>query len=304
MNPSCQAGSRAERARDVAWIFSLILIAGMAVPSLADGSDNDGSTASRTPGNRGPTGVADIKYKGTPTVGSRISVGLDTPVAAGTTCLWTQVEGPAVVLDDRSKPSINFIVPSGAEKLGFLLTLSDLSGEKTIRFDIPIQPSTETATTPGLIADAGDDLVGLVGHRTILNGSHRGDGEKVAYRWIQLGGPKVERSNQDRTYYTFTPALPGIYRFALIAASNSDGSAPMISEPDEVVVTVGSPPGSETSAGYTPPAVEQATRAARALASAEGLEQLAVTFEAISERSGMYKAFGEMSSEMMRGSTR
>jgi hypothetical protein len=248
-----------------------------------------------------------VQYQGRATVGSRIKLGVEGPVDPGISYRWVQVEGPPVDLDGATSPSVGLTVPFGAERLGFELTLTGPGGAKTVRFAVPIRPTADAAPPAVPRADAGDDQVGLVGHRVTLKGSCRTPDERVAFRWFQTGGPKADLPTQDRAYYSFTPTMSGVYRFGLVVATAGAGSLPSISDPDEVLVTVGEPPVAvgSVSAGYVPtaysaPALDQALRAAGAFGSKTTLDQLAQAFEAISERSALYTSFAELTAEMMR----
>jgi hypothetical protein len=275
------------------------------LPSAGD-RDIEGNSPRRESRHAGD-GVS-VQYQGTPVAGSRITLGVGGVVDPETTYRWVQVSGPPVALDDPTKPTISLTVPPGTEKLGFELGLAGKGDAKTVHFVLPVRSAaSRAATLPN--ADAGDDQVGLVGHRVTLKGGSRPADERAAFRWFQTGGPKVELPYQDRAYFSFTPTMSGTYRFGLVVATLGPGSVPTISEPDEVLVTVGEPPPTSGfgsgSAGFVPTAysastLDQALRAASALGSKATLAQMAEIFEAVSERSSLYTSFAELSSEMMR----
>jgi hypothetical protein len=94
--------------------------------------------------------------------------------------------------------------------------------------------------------------------------------------------------------------VPGIYRFALLAALGN-----MISDPDVVSVTVGSPSpvASVPEPKYDAPESTQAL-ATRVLASVKGgtdsAAALAEAFDQIADRMDLYQSYTEMFSEMSR----
>jgi hypothetical protein len=248
-----------------------------------------------------------LKFDGVPTQGASIAVGLDGPPDPDTTYKWVQIEGPPAKIEDDTKPTIHLTVPPNAERLGFLVTLKNASGQRSARVIVPIRPGVGSALSETLRADAGDDQIGIVGRRITLNGSHSRTIDQVSYRWFQIGGPRVEQPLQDQGYYSFTPAKAGIYRFGLVVAANRRDAAPLISDPDEAVVTVGEQPMSETAVGggnfpsaFRAPSLEQALRGARGLAPPPALEQIAEVWEAVSSKATLYFTFAELTSEMSR----
>jgi hypothetical protein len=282
-------------------VWATFPVAGAEPPPTDPGLSPPGASLAAPRGDEG----AVVKYNGTPVAGSRITLGVEGTVAPGTSCRWVQVEGPPVSLGDATKPVVALTVPAGAEKLGFLLVLSNKGETRTIRVNVPIKAAVADPSAP--MAEAGDDQVGLVGHRVTLRGECLTLADKVAYRWVQVSGPKMEKPSQDRSYFSFTPAAAGVYKFGLTVATVVNGSTPAISEMDEVQVTVGEPPTSPGwgpsgvfSAAYPSPALDQALRAASGLATRPAMEQMAATFEAIAERSSLYSTFADLSAEMMR----
>lgn len=159
-------------------------------------------------------------------------------------------------------------------------------------------------------ANAGDDQIGLVGRRITLNGSLSEPSGQLGYRWIQLGGPQAVSMTQDQYILSFTPQVPGVYRFALLVAVDS-----AISEPATVDVTVGLPPTPPIAAAPlvpqppalippppTPSPIDELARTA--LASVAGgsgaAESLSSTFEALADRMDLYKSYADLFSEMSR----
>ncbi|MEO6807585.1 MAG: hypothetical protein ABI353_00535 [Isosphaeraceae bacterium] len=159
-------------------------------------------------------------------------------------------------------------------------------------------------------ADAGDDQIGLVGRRITLNGSLSEPSGQLGYRWIQLGGPQAVSMVQDQYILSFTPQVPGVYRFALLVAADS-----AISEPATVDVTVGIPPAPLATAAPPvaqppalvpppppPPPIDELARTALASLNdgASAAEPLSSTFEALADRMDLYKSYSDLFSEMSR----
>lgn len=173
-------------------------------------------------------------------------------------------------------------------------------------------PTARDAVPP--VANAGDDQVGLVGHRVTLNASDSQPRPELSYRWIATQGPAPTAPEQDGYIYSFVPSAPGHYRFALVVAEKGTGA---ISEPDYVDVLVGTaPPGAYAQGQRTrdvsfhatpgfmdasgPEAVEALARSA--VLSIEGgpalAEALAVTFEGVADRAALYSTYADVFREM------
>jgi hypothetical protein len=188
------------------------------------------------------------------------------------------------------------------------MTVRNAGGQRTARVIIPIQGAgTGREQDARLRADAGDDQIGLVGRRITLNGSQSAPGQGIIYRWFQLAGPKVEQAIQEKYYYAFTPADPGIYRFGLVVAASSGSGEVSLSDLDEVVVTVGEMPSTFGGpslggvAGAAPlAALDQALQGPGSIAVRATLDQVASVLEAISARATLYTTFAELTSELMR----
>jgi hypothetical protein len=249
-----------------------------------------------------PVAETEIRYNGTPSPGARITVGVPGPEDPTTSYRWTQIEGPAVKIDDVTKPQIEMTIPPDAQKLVFLLTLKDGRGERSARVSIPIKPRAEQNATDSPRADAGDDQIGLVGRRITLNGSSSPSQGKIFYRWIQIGGPEVVEVVPDKKIYSFIPSKPGIYRFALLVARNN-----AISKPDEVVVVVGEHPGASgvktkdvIGGAISSSALGPATPGAVNNSGRLTTDIVAEVFEAISDRVDLYSTFADLTSELTR----
>ncbi|WP_165246728.1 hypothetical protein [Paludisphaera soli] len=162
-------------------------------------------------------------------------------------------------------------------------------------------PVAATAPAGAFRADAGDDQIGLVGRRITLNGGRSAPRDELAYRWIPLGGPKMEEPAQEEHYYSFVPTAAGTYRFGLVVAA-LDGGEVRISEPDEVVVMVGEMPSTVGvgGPGIATAAIDQMLQGPGAAAGRSTLEQSAGVFDAIAARASLYTNFEELAAEMTR----
>lgn len=176
--------------------------------------------------------------------------------------------------------------------------------------DQPRDPTLARTSDALPTANAGDDQIGLVGRRITLNGSLSEPSGQLGYRWIQLAGPQTVSMAQDQYILSFTPQVPGVYRFALLVASDS-----AISEPATVDVTVGVPPAPPMTAappGPQPPAlippppppppIDELARTALASVNdgAAAAEPLSSTFEALADRMDLYRSYSDLFSEMSR----
>jgi hypothetical protein len=288
---------------------AVICLLGIAATPQATGDDAIGTSTAETPG---AGNLADVKSSAT---GSRITLRLDKPVKAGSRYLWVQTAGPPIDLSDRTGPELKLTVPPGADALGFLLVVADDQGIRTSSVDVPIAPVANRAVTgaslgqgaqPATKADAGDDQIGLVGRRITLNGSGSQPRAGLTYRWIQFGGPEVKSPVEAGSYFSFVPGTAGVYRFALVVASQN-----RIAEPDYVTVTVGSPPGSGLSPGLTAASLAPISSAGEIDTAVSAallyLDDAAVltgplssAFETSSSRMDLYQSYGEVYSELSR----
>jgi hypothetical protein len=148
------------------------------------------------------------------------------------------------------------------------------------------------------VADAGDDQIGLSGRTITLSGARSTPSNRIkSYRWIQIAGPKVMDSSQEKQFFSFTPAAPGVYRFLLLVAADD-----VVSEPDEVVAMVGELPDSRG----VPPSHGSMITFGRSMLGDAGIqgrmlsEQVADVFKAISDRVSLYPSFDYLTSELSR----
>ena len=250
------------------------------------------------------------------TPGSRITLKLDRPARPNCHYYWVQTGGPPVDLGVRTGPVLELTVPSGAESLAFVLVMGSDQGIETATFAVPIvgDPTPSGSLNPphGPNADAGDDLIGLVGRRVTMNGSASSPGDGLGYRWIQVDGPPAGKFDDADRYCSFVPTAAGVYRFALVVAREN-----RISPADFVTVSVGMLPapgptalGPLSQAVAPPvlsrpmpgPALEAAvTSALAALDDAPVVAgPLSDVFKDASTRLDLYRTYGEIFSEISR----
>ncbi len=314
-------GGRGPGRANPGFVLAVLLLA-MADPGPIRGGDETPRAPSpartgpveespQSPGTGGITaGLAElpseVEWSAPPIPGAVVTIGLADAVPPGTTFRWSQVEGPAVAIEDPTKPKLRLTIPQGCQRLAFLVTLADGRARRTVRVIIPIR--VDPGPKPGgtLAADAGDDQLGFAGRRITLKGS-AGPRDRVVFRWFQMGGPRIDNAVQDRSYFSFTPTIPGFYRFGLVVAANGGGPTPELSEPDEVMVTVGESPGAlgvdpiGPGAGIiSSAAIDQALRASGGEAVRSLLDRVAEAFDALSDRVPLYTSFDYLTSEMMR----
>jgi hypothetical protein len=242
-----------------------------------------------------------VSWEGTVAAGHTIVLNGERSRGAGLSYLWTQTQGPAVTLDNPKAASARFTVPEGASRFEFVLSVGNASGlasaSVTVAAEAP-EGLVRTIEEPPH-ADAGDDLIGLVGRQLTLNGSRSLPAGRVGYRWVQTGGPAVRLKVEEGAIYSFVPHAPGVYRFALVVAAGD-----RISEPDTVQVTVGSGRGVSGEAIPNPPAQSPEVVARTALASVRGAvahaEELAQILIQTADRMDLYGNYTEAFSEMSR----
>lgn len=149
---------------------------------------------------------------------------------------WVQIAGPSAInpgaLDQSAYVFTSPPVAIGGETLTFELTVSDgtLSSSRTINVFV-----RDLNNAP--VASAGIDQTVAVGARVSLDasGSFDPDGDRLAYTWLQLGGPEIVSlfSTNDVIVGFIAPATTGDYDFFVEVA---DG---FISSFDIVTITVG-----------------------------------------------------------------
>jgi hypothetical protein len=276
---------------------------------------------------------AGIRPDQTPEPGDRIELDVADPPAANgpaapaMTYRWVQTEGPHAEVQGDNQRKLRIQIPDARERLGFLRIGTAPGQVRIIHFTVPVAPgsspasaaqpatTTPTASVP-LHADAGDDQVGLVGHRVTLNGTRSAPAGSIVYRWMQVAGPAVVGPKTEGGFFSFVPSGPGLYQFALVV-----GGSMGISEPDPVAVLVGAAPagaglapagapaetpaaGAPTASPTAPPTSSTQERVAAASAQLPDgrriADEMADVFEAVAGRSSLYASFADLQSELAR----
>ncbi|NQV32782.1 MAG: right-handed parallel beta-helix repeat-containing protein [Phycisphaeraceae bacterium] len=144
--------------------------------------------------------------------------------------LWTQTEGPIVVLVDPTSP-MPWFVPQGEGQYIFELIVAEdgiLSepDEVTIVLEnhSPVAqagPDQTLATLPDLIILDGGDSMDM-------------DGDVITYHWQQIAGPQVNLIDAHLARTEFVPQEMGVYTFILTVHDGSEQSLP-----DTVGIVIG-----------------------------------------------------------------
>jgi hypothetical protein len=240
-------------------------------------------------------------YEGKPAPGATIALRSAGLAADDCRIRWVQVGGAAVQLDRPTEREARFTVPNTEDPLNFVLVVANSQGIDSTQLSIPMKSTGESWDSQTLHADSGDDQLGLVGRQVTLNGFNSEPRGRIGYRWVQTGGPTVRLKIEDGYVYSFMPTVPGLYRFALVVGSGS-----RISEPDEVIVTVGSGTRGvlsreDASSAESLPTQEIARRALAALKlGADVAEPLARTFVDTADRMDLYENYADAFAEMSR----
>ncbi|WP_165231212.1 hypothetical protein [Aquisphaera insulae] len=234
--------------------------------------------------------------------GARLALEAGKNAPEGTRFRWIQTEGPPVSIGDSTRPSIQVTIPAGADRLAFLLIAANDQEVRAARVIVPIKGSPTNSWGSGpsaaVKADAGDDQIGLVGHRVTLNGSRSTPSRGRAVRWLQVAGPPVVSPQADGDFFSFVATTPDVYKFLLIVAAGGE-----LSEPDEVAVVVGSPPGPPPAAAMpAPPTLNQVLSSALPdLPRGDTLSSpIADIMEVIAERANLYESYAAIQSELSR----
>ena len=287
------------------WGSALLIFTALGTPAIS-------SWTGQEPGDNARP-EASARFEGVATPGRRIILKGDRSSGRDLHHRWIQTSGAAAKLEGADSPEASLVVPEGEESLGFLLVVGNGRGIDSAPLTIPVGPAGREAS---LRADAGDDLVGFVGRQVTLNGVRSEPSGRIGYRWIQAGGPQVTLKLESGCFYTFVPAAPGNYQFALVVASGD-----RISEADYVGVAVAvapveptPPPPTpaliQTAGPATPPAVAPSPPVSTAdltLAAVRSIEggpelssKLAQVFADVSGRMDVFKRYEEAYSELSR----
>jgi hypothetical protein len=292
-------------------------------PPVASGAPRDVLPKAATPS---------IEFKSTeihtaipPVAGATLVLEVDRQLRDGARFLWLQVDGPPVEFKDANQPTIQFQIPAGADHLGFVLVAARTDRTIVYRIRVPLpaaglassesgptQPERGPRGSGKTKAHAGDDQVGLVGHRVTLNGSRSVPADGKTARWLQVEGPPIIQPQQQGPFFSFVPSSPGRYRFLLMVSGGE--TAPDV---DDVTVLVGTPPGGGLTVAPSaapaampapPPSPPTAEALERALAGSFSrltngpavASQVADALQAVAERTPLYTSFAEMQLELVR----
>lgn len=155
--------------------------------------------------------------------------------------LWTQVGGPAVILENADGAQAWFTATeSGAYT--FELTVEDSIGlQDTDTLVVNVMLGEEKAP----VADAGADQLATPGHAVTLDGSGSVDpgGSIVEYTWSQISGAPVTMTDVSTARSGFTTGAEGAYLFMLTVEDDSG-----LQDTDTVIVNI--------SSGNTPPVAD------------------------------------------------
>jgi hypothetical protein len=266
---------------------------------LMEGLDSE---AAKPPENAttSSTSKAVAKFEGTAAPGLRIWLNAEGSRGDDLHFLWLQTRGPEVHLEKTDVARVPILVPGNAIELAFRLIVSGKSGMDQTSLDIPLELHARPSLPPLVVADAGDDQTGVVGHRITLNGIRSRPRERAAYRWIQVAGPAVSEPVEEAWIYSFVPTEPGLYRFVLVVAAEG-----VISPPDmvSVAVTAGPPAAlaDQPERQQQNPIAGQAHSRIRQID--DGLQyahELATAFEDVAKRASVYSSYEELFSEISR----
>ena len=134
------------------------------------------------------------------------------------TCSWTQTSGPPVPIEDNASFRASF-VPRKPGAYVFSLVASD-------PYDAGAPASVKITAfnrLPVLAMPA--DLLATANETVVLNASAADqDGDALAYRWSQRGGPSVQLVNATKGVASFLAVAPGNYTFRL-AVNDSYGES-------------------------------------------------------------------------------
>ncbi|MFC1588383.1 Calx-beta domain-containing protein, partial [Planctomycetota bacterium] len=177
-----------------------------------------------------------------------LSTGDDGETADGLDFTWHQIQGPPVLIGawETQAASVT-LLPSIAQTYAFELTVSNATGAMASDTVYVAVSTYDPATNPG-----GNNIPrpqidapqhAFVGEKVKMNGSSSFDPQDadgvedgdtgLILTWTQIGGPFVALDKNDPLIPTFTPAIPGIYRFLCYA---DDGIA--TSMPAEVMIEI------------------------------------------------------------------
>ena len=192
---------------------------------------------------------------------------------------------------------VSVLVPGNATELAFRLIVSGQGGMDQTALDIPLELHSRPSLPPLVVADAGDDQVGVVGNRVTLNGIRSRPRERAAYRWIPIAGPPLKDPVEEAWIYSFVPTEPGLYRFVLVVAAEG-----VISPADLVNVSVTAAPPRpwlQSERAQQNPIIGQARDRIRQVEDGSVYaRELAAAFEDVAKRASVYSSYDELFSEI------
>jgi len=243
---------------------------------------------------------ATARFEGTPAPG--LTVWLDAGGSAGEDLkfLWVQTRGPAVTLPRADAPRIQVTIPASATELAFELLVAGRGGIHRAELVLPmVLDEPGSAADPAVVADAGDDQTAIVGYRVTLNAARSRPRDELAYRWIQIEGPKPTNWQPARWTCTFVPSEPGLYRFLLVVANGK-----VISDGSEVKVLVAAKPPLELEPGGGAASASIEAMARRAASRIDGgaatATLLARDFDDVAAKTSLYRTYDDVFSEISR----
>jgi len=150
---------------------------------------------------------------------------------------WSQVDGPAVTLDDETADTPTFEAPivTATTSLTFRLVASDpwLAGAPD-ETEVTVNPTENQAP----VADAGADQVVLGNHEIVLDGtgSSDPDGDPLTFQWSIESGPGGAFDDNTLARPTFTAAAVQHDELVVLKLVVNDGQANTL--PDTSTLTV------------------------------------------------------------------
>jgi hypothetical protein len=271
-------------------------------PKLSQGvvltADSATLTAPVPPPRASTATRAVASFAGTAAPGLRIWLSAERSSGEDLHFCWVQTKGPVVELAQTDSARVPVLVPGNATELEFALVVSGKEGVDRTTLKVPLLLHARPVIPSGLVADAGDDQIAIVGHQVTLNGIRSTPRENAAYRWIQIDGPKIRARVEEAWICTFVPEEPGVYKFLLVV-----GTGGAISEPSVVRVLVGgSLPAELVPESSRPDPIEGLAR--EGLAAVGGNPQLGVrlggAFDSVAQRMALYTSYNDVFSEISR----
>ena len=152
---------------------------------------------------------------------------------------WVQTGGPTITLTGADTAQASFTAPSlpggvgGSVALTFQLTVSDGALSAMDEVQVTVEQDNHAP-----IADAGEPQTVRPGSVVTLNGtsSYDPDNDPFGYQWVQVSGPSVTLQNATSATPSFTAPQVGTTTMLAFRLTTSDGQ--LLSDPDDVVITV------------------------------------------------------------------